>query len=109
MTKNPFINALAAIAYIAGLMSLIFYSSTLLAPFTLQLKQVPEVFAGITMLSLFVFSAATMGYFFLYNPILLILGGEKKEGTKLFLQTVGAFGAGAFLFVLIGLILTSTF
>jgi hypothetical protein len=86
-----------------------FYGPAIFALFNFSLPQVPEIFAGITMLSLFVFSAATMGYIFLYQPALLILGGEKKEGAKLFLQTVAAFGASAFVFILIGLIVASTF
>jgi len=109
MTRNPILNALAAIAYIALLVSLIFYGPALLAAFSFNLAQVPEIFAPITVLSLFVFSAALMGYLFLYQPLLLILAGEKKEGTKLFLQTVGAFGIGSILFVALGLIAASTF
>lgn len=108
MTRNPIVNGLAAIAYIAALMSLIFYGPALVSGFTGRLPQIPEIFAGITMLSLFVFSASVMGYIFLYQPLLLILAGEKKQGTTLFLQTVGAFGASAVLFVLIGLIFNST-
>ena len=109
MTKNPLLNGLAAVAYIAGLMTLVFYEPTLFGLFNLKLSLVPEIFAGITMLSLFVFSAAVMGYIFLYQPILLILAGEKKEGTKLFLQTTGAFAACAAAFIIAGLIVSSTF
>jgi hypothetical protein len=107
MTKNPILNGLAAVAYIAALMSVMFYGPALLAPLSINFAQVPEIFAGITMLSLFVFSAAMMGYIFLYQPILLILAGEKKEGTTLFLKTVAAFGAGSLLFIAAGLIITA--
>jgi len=109
MTKNPLLNGLAAVAYIAGLMTLIFYGPVLFGLLNLNLALVPEIFAGITMVSLFVFSAAVMGYIFLYQPILLILAGEKKEGTKLFLQTAGAFAVCAAVFIIAGLILSSTF
>ena len=108
MTRNPILNGLAAVAYIAGLMSLIFYGPMLFSLLNFKLGQVPEIFAGMTMVSIFVFSAAVMGYIFMYQPILLILAGEKKEGTKLFLQTTSAFAACAVLFIAIGLILTST-
>ena len=106
MTKSPILNALAAVAYIAALISVIFYGPTLLH---LNLAQVPDIFAPITILSLFVFSAAVMSYLFLYQPLLLVLAGEKKEGTTLFLKTVAAFGIGSLLFVGLGFIFTSTF
>lgn len=45
----------------------------------------------ITVLSVFVLSAAVMGYVFLYQPILLFLAGEQKSGVTLFLHTVASF------------------
>jgi len=104
MTRNPLVNALAAVGYIAAVASLIFYTSTLG-----KLPIENSVFMPIMVLSLFVFSAAVMGYLFLYQPILLILGNEKKEGTTLFLKTLLAFGACAAAFVVAGFVITSTF
>jgi len=80
MSKNPFANAVAAMAYISVVASVMFY-----APKT----NIPDgVIIPIVVLSLFVLSAAMMGYFFLYQPALLIFDGKQKEATKLFLSTV---------------------
>lgn len=84
MTKNPVINALAASGYIAVVAFGIFNAESYLGP-------VDTVIAPILFLSLFVFSAAVMGYLFLYQPLLLILGGEQEKGIALFLQTMAAF------------------
>jgi hypothetical protein len=104
MTKNPILNAGAAILYITSLVSLLFYGPSL---FNAKFEDMPAIFAPITMLSLFVFSTAVMGYLFLYEPILLILAGEKKEGTTLFLKTVAAFGVGSLALVVTGLVVSA--
>lgn len=103
MTRNPFINALAAIGYIAVVASLMFYVSTLG-----KLPIENSVFMPIMVLSLFVFSAATMGYLFLSQPVMLFLDGQKKEAVSLFLQTSFAFAGCALALVGIGFYLTST-
>jgi len=101
MTKNPFINALAGLLYISLVATLMFYGiadkfdNTILIP--------------ITMLSLFVFSAAMMGYIFLFTPLQLFLEGQKKESVDLFLKTLAAFAVAAALFVSAGLYLTAYF
>jgi len=82
MTKNPFINALLASAYIGLVVSIMGSmdksgTDTLLIP--------------MAMLSLFVLSTAVMGYLFCYQPILLLSEGKRGEATKLFLQTAGVF------------------
>jgi len=41
--------------------------------------------------SLFVLSAAVMGYLFISEPIMLCIDGEKKHAVKAFLSTVGIF------------------
>lgn len=87
MTKNPVINALAAILYIAGIASMIFYAEHFVGP-----APKPSVIMPITFLSLFTFSAALMGYIFLYQPFQLYFEGKKKEAVNLFLKTVAAFG-----------------
>lgn len=103
MTRNPFINALAAVGYIAVVASLLFYSSTLG-----KLPIENSVFMPIMALSLFVFSAATEGYLFLGQPIMMFLEGQKQQAIKLFLNTLFAFAAFAFVFVAAGFYLTST-
>lgn len=100
MTRNPAINALLALSYIVLLVSAVFYGPTLL--------QMPDedmfgILIPIAFLSLFVFSAALMGFIFLYRPLLLLAKGEKEQAAKLFLQTLGFFAGFAFLLVAIGL------
>ena len=95
MTKNPFINAFAAILYIILVASVMFYG-------TEHTKSVNSVIVPIFVLSLFSLSAAFMGYFFLYQPVLLYLDGKKKEATKLFVQTILVFaGITAVIFTLL--------
>lgn len=101
MTTNPFINALAAVGYIIGVVLLIFYGGPLLGG--------PDgkdtIFIPMAMLSLFVFSAATMSYIVLYQPIVMFLEDKKAEAASLFLKTVGALGG----FVLVLFILQLVF
>ncbi len=85
MTKNPFINAIAALIYITLIASFMFYG-------TKHASGTPEsIIIPIAMLSLFTLSAAVMGYVFLSKPLLLYLDGKKKEAVKLFLHTVAVF------------------
>ena len=52
----------------------------------------PEtILIPIAMLSLFVLSAAVMGYLFVAGPVQMYLEGQKKEGINLFIQTVMIF------------------
>lgn len=84
MTKNPFINALAATLYIAAVASLMFYGTEHSQPGN-------NVVVPIAILSLFTLSAAVMAYLFLYQPLQLYLDGKKKDAVNLFLQTVAVF------------------
>ena len=97
MTNNPFLNALLASGYIVVLVSII--------------SSVPQPDGGqdtilmpMVMLSLFVLSAAVMGYLFLYKPGQLYFEGRKEEAVKLFLSTVGIF-AGITLVLVLALFL----
>lgn len=85
MSKNPFLNALAASGYISLIASAVFNSPKFITDGELGMM------APIIFLSLFVISAALMGYFFVYQPVLLLIEGKKEEATKLFLMTVAAF------------------
>lgn len=87
MTKNPFVNAFCAIAYIV-LVGVVmnFVSQT-------QSNKPDTAFAPIAFLSLLTLSAALMGSFFLYQPVQFFLDGKKKEATKLLLQTILVFAA----------------
>ena len=81
MTKNPFLNALVAALYIVAIASLMYYGPKTIGP-------INNVLVPIAMLSLFVLSAAMMGYFFVFQPIQLYLDGEKKQAVNLFIKTV---------------------
>jgi|SRR5581483_4875566 len=84
MTKNPLLNAVAAVAYIAIVASVMFYGEHA-AP------QAKSVIVPITILSLFSLSAAVMACIFGFQPIQLYLDGKKKIAVQLFLQTVAVF------------------
>jgi len=95
VTKNPFINALAATLYITLVATIPFFGKQLFG-------DGKSFLIPIAMLSLFTLSAAVMGYLFLYQPLLLLLDGHKKNAVKLFLQTIATFaGITAVLFVLL--------
>jgi len=84
MSKNPFLNALGAMAYITVVASGIYYAPK-------AINRVDGPIVPIAFLSLFVLSAAIMGYFFLYQPLLFLFEAKPKEATKLFLMTVAIF------------------
>ena len=85
MSKNPFINAASASAYI-------FLGVTIMSFVTKTLKNKPDTFfAPIVFLSLFTLSAAVMAYLFFYQPLLLLIEGKKKDAVHLFVKTVGVF------------------
>lgn len=95
MTKNPIINALAGLLYIACVASFMYYVPP-------HIPVADSVLMPIFVLSLFVFSAATMGYVFLYQPLQLFLEGHKKEAVDLFLKTLVAFGISVAILVSVG-------
>ena len=82
MTKNPFVNAGAATAYIVLIACVMYYGTQYVRPGN-------SVMAPIAALSLFSLSAAVMGYIFLFQPLQLY--GKKKVAVNLFLQTVAVF------------------
>ncbi len=85
MTRNPLINAFAALVYIVAVASFLFYGT--------RLSGLPDnsVIIPIAMLSLFTLSVAMMGYIFFYYPLRLYLDGDKQVATNLFLHTLGIF------------------
>ena len=84
MTKNPFLNAIAASLYII-VIGLVMDVGTRYAP------KGYSVLAPIAVISLFTLSAAVMGYVFCYQPAQLYFDGKKKAALTLFLQTVTIF------------------
>lgn len=82
--KKPFLHALGAAGYISiigiGLeltSHINNYNGTVLVP--------------MAMLSLFVLSAAVMGFLFLSEPLQLLIEGKKKEAIMWFAKVVGFF------------------
>ena len=93
MTKNPFVNALAAALYIGLVGSVMYYG--------LSRTNQPSVVFPIAIISLFTLSAAVMGYLFVYSPLQLYLDGETKRAVNLFLQTVGVFAGITLVIILV--------
>lgn len=79
--KWSLLNAFGTLAYIAVVV--LFMSNA-----ENWFGKVPEYFAGITMLTLFVFSAAVVGSLILGRPILWYLDGAKGEAIRLFTFTL---------------------
>jgi len=95
MSKVPWINASLAILYIT-LVALVLYYGTILKIGN------NIVLAPVALISLFTFSAATMGYLFLYQPFVLYFDGKKKLALDLFLKTLLIFGGITFvIFILL--------
>ena len=84
MTKNPVFNAIVAAVYISIV-------STVMSHGAQWFGQKDTAVTPVLVLSLFVLSAAVMGFIFLYQPLQLYFSDKKQAGVKLFLQTVGVF------------------
>jgi hypothetical protein len=85
MSKNPFLNACAATAYITLVSSLLFWGPQFFG----QGKD--TVLAPIAMLSLLTFSVAFMAFTFFYQPILLYVEGHTHQAVQLFMRTLAIF------------------
>jgi hypothetical protein len=99
MSKNPFYNALGAIAYII----VIVFSINLIDELETNVG-IQQYLMPIVMLSLFTLSAAIMAYLFCYQPVLLLIDGKKEKAVSLFLKTVGIFASFILLLVLLYLL-----
>lgn len=97
MLKNPFINALAAAAYIAVL---VFVMGT----FTSRIPAEDTLFIPMAMLSLLVLSVALMAVLFFYEPARLFSQGEKEAALRFFLKTLASFAGFVVFFIALLLI-----
>lgn len=87
MKWNPFLNALAAVAYIGAVVAFLHFIESLR-------HDTPDTLAdGMGFISLFVFSAAVMAFLFFYQPLLRLVENNKAEAVSYFLKTLGIFGA----------------
>ncbi len=100
MTKNPLYNALSAILYIVIVVRIMYYIGNIE---TLEYSLLmPVIF-----LSLFTLSVAVMGTIFFLKPVLLYLDRKKKEGVRLFLNTLlifSVFPLGLSLLIILGIL-----
>ena len=92
--EKPFIHALLAAGYIT---ILVLGASGISGLFPTQ----DNIFMPMTMLSLFVLSAAVMGYLFLSEPVKLYIDGYKKEAVTFFTKTVGIFAGFVIIFLVL--------
>ncbi len=93
--KKPFLHALAAALYIVAIVLIAERVGN-------ALKNQPDtIVIPMTMLSLFVLSAAIMGYIFLSEPLQLLIEGKKKEAVTFFSKIVGFFACFVLLYTII--------
>lgn len=84
MTKNPLINAVSAALYIVAIVSFI--------NFLQVLGDEPEtILIPMAMLSLLVLSVAVMAFLFFFQPVQLLIDGDRQGAGSLFLKTVATF------------------
>lgn len=84
MTTNPFLNAGAALLYIVGLVSIMYFGSALSG-------EEDSILFPIAALSVFVLSAAVMAIVFFYQPVVLFFDGKRTEAVQLVVKTVATF------------------
>ncbi len=100
MTTNPWYNALLAIAYIVGIVTLISLASMGMA------GEEDTIFIPMGMLALLVLSVAVMAYLFFYKPVTLLLDGEREKAVNLFLHTIGIFAGATITILLVSFIVS---
>ena len=84
MTKimqNAFINSIGTVAYIALVASFMFFTRDIL-------PKEDTIFVIVSILLLFVCSAAITGFLVFGKPIMLYIDGKKKEAVKLLSYTI---------------------
>jgi len=99
--KKPFLHALGAVIYIVFIVLVIQGANYLLK------EVMGTIIIPMTMLSLFVLSAAVMGYFFLSEPISLLVENRKKEAIVYFAKIVGFFACFVLVFGIVLLVKNS--
>lgn len=83
--KKPFLHALAAALYIVLIVFIVSLVTSVLK------GRSETIIIPMTMLSMFVLSAAVMGFLFLSEPLQLLIENKKKEAVSFFAKTVGFF------------------
>lgn len=93
--KKPFLYALGAALYIVVIVTVLNIASSVFK------SQNGTMFVPMAMLSMFVLSAAIMGYLFLSEPLYLLVENKKKEAITFFAKTVGFFACFAAVFAIL--------
>ncbi len=91
--KKPFLYASGAALYIVIIVSVVQVVTSLLK------SQNETIIIPMTMLSLFVLSAAVMGFLFLSEPLSLLMENRKQEAIIFFAKIVGIFACFVAFFV----------
>lgn len=91
MHMNPYLNAAGAALYIVLIVNIMHLFERFAQP-------KDTIWAPMTMLSLFVLSAAVMGFLFVYKPLTLYIDGQKQEAVLFFGKTVAVFALCVFAF-----------
>lgn len=95
--KKPFLFAFVAAIYIVVIV--------LAIQLTTFMPQKESILIPMTMLGLFVLSAAVMGFLFLSEPLKLFLENRKHEAAVFFAKTVGIFACFVIVFALVLLLI----
>jgi len=93
--KKPFLHALAAASYIVVIVIVVQFVTSVLK------SAEGTLIIPMTMLSLFVLSAAVMGYLFLSEPLYLLAENRKQEAISWFAKVVGFFACFVALFAIL--------
>lgn len=93
--KKPFLYALGSALYIVGIVSVISFVASALK------NQKDTIVIPMVMLSLFVLSAAVMGFLFLSEPLRLLIENKKQEAIVFFFKTVGIFACFVVIFTIL--------
>ncbi|OHA91787.1 MAG: hypothetical protein A2665_00965 [Candidatus Zambryskibacteria bacterium RIFCSPHIGHO2_01_FULL_46_30] len=92
---KPFLHALGAILYIVIIVFVVQVVTSALK------SQNETIIIPMTMLSLFVLSAAVMGYLFLSEPLYLLMENRKQEAIAFFAKVVGIFACFVAVFTIL--------
>ena len=95
LKKRGFINAFATALYVIAIASFMYYGSLI------KLGRANIILVPITMLLLFVFSAALTGFLIFGKPAQLYVDGKKKEAISLLTYTLVSFSIITFVFLLL--------
>jgi len=93
--KKPFLHALGAVLYIVIIVFVVQVVTSALK------SQNETIIIPMTMLSLFVLSAAVMGYLFLSEPLYLLMENRKQEAIAFFAKVVGIFACFVAVFTIL--------